>query len=324
MADVFRRILQKSRRPAAVPPPPAIDTDEGLSLAGLRQLDMGAVQDRVRAAAKSIYMGDHTALCRILGQHRIYVDTRDAALAPHLMWDGFWELWITQAMARCIEPGMVAVDVGANFGYYTLLMADAVGPGGTVFAFEPNLHIARLLRLSGSLNGFGERITVDTRAAFSRSGDRLRFFIPDDHPMNASLYSGLTGDENSPTVDEAMIPAEADAAELSEAGVLTDVETVALDDVLPERVDFVKIDAEGAEREIWHGLAKTLLANDRIQVFLEFNAGRFGSDSEAFLGDIEAMGFNLAFVDVDSSVKPVTRSEILARGAGDVTLCLAR
>jgi FkbM family methyltransferase len=247
-----------------------------------------------------------------LGRHLIYVDTRDFALAPHLMWDGFWEMWITQAMTRSLEPGMVAVDVGANFGYYTLLMADAVGPTGKVIAFEPNSRIARLLRWSGSVNGFRDRIVIDTRAAFSTTGDRLRFFIPDEHPMNASLYDPT----NSSLYAGPAAPVE--------AGEFVDAETVRLDDVLPERVDVVKIDAEGAEREIWNGMTRTLERNDGIQIILEFNAARLGAESEPFLDEIEDMKFRLAVVDDDSTVKPVTRTEILSRGAADVVLYLAR
>jgi FkbM family methyltransferase len=315
------RHLQK-KRPAAMPLRPASDVNEAPPLDPQRQLEQATTQ--AQAQAKSIYLGDHTAMCRILGRHLIFVDTRDVALAPHLMWDGFWEMWITQAMARCFEPGMVVVDVGANFGYYSLLMADAVGPTGKVFAFEPNPNIARLLGLSSSINGFRDRLTVDTRAAYSTTGEQLRFFIPGDYPMNASLYTGLTGDDKGPTLEEAMIPAGADVSELPEVGVLTDVETIKLDDALPERVDFVKIDAEGAEREIWHGLTRTLRANAGIRIFLEFNAGRYGSETEKFLDEIGAFDFELAFVDFDSRVKPITRPEILSRGATELMLYLSR
>ena len=222
-ASQLRALLQKRLRPS---PPPAAPT----------QMEMTAAA--ARAQAKSMYLGDHTAMCKVLGKHLMYVDTRDFALAPHLMWDGFWELWITTAIARSLGPGMVAVDVGANLGYYTLLMADAVGPTGQVFAFEPNERIARLLRWSCSVNGLQDRIVVDTRAAFSTTGEQLQFFIPSEHPMNASLYD--------PT-NSSLYPGATEVAR-PEVGEFVNAETVRLDDVLPERVDVVKIDAEGAER----------------------------------------------------------------------------
>ncbi|HEY4595480.1 MAG TPA: hypothetical protein VIJ02_03700, partial [Thermoanaerobaculia bacterium] len=45
-----------------------------------------------------------------------------------------------------VEPGMVVFDVGANLGFYTLLLADRVGPQGRVHAFEPDPLSCELLR----------------------------------------------------------------------------------------------------------------------------------------------------------------------------------
>src|SRR5688500_10243311 len=74
------------------------------------------------------------ALCLVLGRYSMYVDTVDQYISPHLMLDGYWESWVTLAMAKIIKPNWVCTDVGSCMGYYTILMADAVGPGGKVFA----------------------------------------------------------------------------------------------------------------------------------------------------------------------------------------------
>jgi hypothetical protein len=73
--------------------------------------------------------------------------------------------WITPSLVR---PGDVCVDAGANAGHYTFLLASIVGPGGKVYAFEPNPDFARLLARSTALNGFQDRIEI-TRAALSSS-----------------------------------------------------------------------------------------------------------------------------------------------------------
>ena len=36
------------------------------------------------------YLGNNKALCRVLGKYKIYVDTRDIGITPHLVTDGFW------------------------------------------------------------------------------------------------------------------------------------------------------------------------------------------------------------------------------------------
>ena len=78
---------------------------------------------------------------------------------------GHWESWITLAIARLVRPGWRCLDVGANHGYYTLIMADGVGPTGNVLAVEPNRKPARLLPLTLSVNGFSDWVEVVERAA---------------------------------------------------------------------------------------------------------------------------------------------------------------
>lgn len=83
----------------------------------------------------------------------------DVGFAPHIIMDGFWEYWITQFIAARMKDGAVVLDVGANFGYYTLLMSDLIGPSGKCIAFEPNPGVAAKLRKTIAINGFESRAT---------------------------------------------------------------------------------------------------------------------------------------------------------------------
>jgi FkbM family methyltransferase len=241
------------------------------------------------------YLGDHLAVCRVLGNMKMFVDTRDHVLAPHLMTDGYWESWITLAMLRALRPGMTAVDVGANYGYYTILMGRSVGPSGKVVAFEPNPHLATLARKSLWISGI-RNDEVHQHAAYSSTGEKVRFFIPDERPMNARV------------VEEA--PYE---------GTLIEVPTVRLDDVLPDKVDFIKIDAEGGEREIWRGMARTIEKNPQLQVFMEFNPKRTANyDPHEFLGAISADGFELGVVSYDGSSRVVDADKLIANGTEQI------
>lgn len=91
---------------------------------------------------------------------------------------GVYETSYVKRLPFFIRPGSDVVDVGANFGAYTLVMARLVGPSGKVFAFEPLPTAADALSkkcdvltnvvvlreaLSG---GQGERETVDLRVPF--------------------------------------------------------------------------------------------------------------------------------------------------------------
>ena len=87
--------------------------------------------------AMATFVGDQTVLCRTLGRFKMYVSTLDEGLAPHLISDGYWEMWTTRVMTEVVKAGMICIDAGANVGYYSVLMAELVGSGGRVIAAEP-------------------------------------------------------------------------------------------------------------------------------------------------------------------------------------------
>ncbi len=272
----------------------------------IRSLRRSDLEERLRRSVSYAYLGDTTVVCRVLGQSVIYVDTSDIGLAPHLIMDGFWEIWITQAMARCLQPGMTAVDVGANFGYYTLLMGEAVGKQGKVISFEPNVRMAKLLKRSLAVNGMLGHGYVDMRAAYEVGGKTLEFFIPHATPMNSALVE---------VWHERMIGI---------AGDVIKTETVRLDDVLPGRVDFIKLDVEGVERQVWSGLQKTLKNNKDIQVFIEFNRAKYPETAVQFLEELLAPGFILRYVDDDGEMQRCDREYALSKGKDDIILYLCR
>lgn len=72
--------------------------------------------------------------------------------ADHGCWLGSYELKKQQAIWRMRQPGVTVLDVGANVGFYTLLLARAVGPNGKVLAIEPDKGNAVRLRWHMRLN----------------------------------------------------------------------------------------------------------------------------------------------------------------------------
>src|SRR5215510_2335958 len=113
-------------------------------------------------------------LCRVLGKYIVFVDPEDVGLTPHLCLNGFWESWVTIALARVMQRGWYCVDVGANQGYFTLLMADAVEASGRVLAVEPNPNLTERLNHSLEVNGFRSYSSVLAKAAFSADNKKLR------------------------------------------------------------------------------------------------------------------------------------------------------
>lgn len=250
----------------------------------------------IRAACYNAYLGDGTSLCRVLGRYRMFVDTTDIGFSSHMLADGYWEMWVTEALVERVKPGMVCVDIGANLGYFTLLMGDLAGPA-TVHAFEPNPAVAARLRKTLSINGYGA-VKVHELALADHRGEAA-FHVPDGEPKNGRLV---------------------------DAGEFDDTALVAIErfDSLGITPDFIKIDVEGAEEAAWRGMAGVLGQPRPLTIFLEFTLGRY-ADPARFIDDILRYGFDLKVIDPWRGVVPTSRGEVLAGQEGvDQMLVLTR
>lgn len=100
------------------------------------------------------------------------------ALLEYIKHECIPEPEVIQIMARALRPGDVAIDAGANIGFFTLLMSNLVGPSGWVHAFEPwqlhsdklNQHVEmnRLMNVSVYAKGLWSR---QERLFFKRERD---------------------------------------------------------------------------------------------------------------------------------------------------------
>jgi FkbM family methyltransferase len=255
-----------------------------------------------RQESRAVYLGEGTLLCRVLGKYLVYADAQETGITPHLCMDGYWESWITVRLARTLRPGLHCLDVGANHGYFTLIMADAVGQRGRVVPVEPTPRLAGLLRETLDVNGF-PRVNVVQEAASRTDGERLQLVVPPHRSLNAHL-SDVAG------------PSDAVFA----------VQTVTVDALTSEwpRVDLIKIDVEGAEEDVWQGMQRTIVQNPGLVVILEFNVDRY-DDPRSFLQEIELAGFRLRYIDFDAEVKNVSIDQLLLRQVGqDWMLYLVR
>ncbi|MGR6035709.1 MAG: FkbM family methyltransferase [Candidatus Nitrosoglobus sp.] len=265
-------------------------------------------KDKIRSLCHNAFLGHQESLCRVLGRFLMYVDTNDMGFASHMLMNGFWEMHITEAMASILKPGMTVVDAGANFGYYSLLMASMIGPKGHLYAVEPNPRTANFLKKTLSINGFKERSTVVEAALSDKDNLEVSFKIPKNEPKNAHI---LRKGEVAETFNTDLFE------------VIT-VATKRLDSVIndKQKIDFIKIDVEGAEHMLWHGMKNILQNNQDIIILLEVNSQRY-ADSEIFYNEIADNGFILRAVDNENGIIEVERDYLLAK-KGDSMLYLSR
>jgi FkbM family methyltransferase len=256
-----------------------------------------------RASSQTAYLGNDTILCRVLSRYLMYVDSQDMSLAPHLSLNGYWEPPVTYAFARTIQPGWNCIDVGANHGYFSVLMAGIVGKTGKVLALEPNTNLVQMLQRTVIVNGLTETITVSSLAASDTNGESVTLAVPRGQIGGASIARQVgTGDDAIAT------------------------ETVTLDRLTEtwEHVDFIKIDTEGAEEAVWRGMRQTLQRNPNIVIVLEFGATRY-PDGRAFLQEILSEGFILRAIDGSPEHRLLTIEQCMTeRGAQHWDLYLSR
>ena len=244
----------------------------------------------------AVYLGNNRAITRTIWGHKIFVDTRDLALTPHILLDGFWEAWITKVFVTRLRTGMTVVEVGSNFGYYSLLAAANVGSSGKVYCFEANPAVAEMLTDTLTINGFLDRCKVDNKAVYSKSG-QLQFGCQPRFVAGSSL--GYAGAGGSVTTIE--------------------VEGISLDEYLSDgtRVDLLKIDAEGSELEIIRGARRVLTQNPDINLIIEYSPRLLskvsGSGAAEVLADeLASMGFRAFRITTESTLEPRTRDQLLS------------
>ncbi|MGD9616074.1 MAG: FkbM family methyltransferase [Alphaproteobacteria bacterium] len=287
-----RALLRSAFRSAASLPLAARGGLDRLDIEEFAGRSKRALEALCRARAQPVYLGGNEALCRILGRYKLYVDTRDAGLGAHLLLDGFWEMGLTIHIARHVRAGMAAIDVGANFGYYTVLLGALVGESGRVLAIEPAPETAAMLRRSVALNGFEHIATVIETAAGAGDAPESLLFVPEREPKNAQLVASPDGLDRIPGTLHRVAQ--------------SSVDTLAADQ---RRIDFIKIDAEGAEEAVIAGMLATL-RRDRPHLVLEFNAAR-ARDPGALLATLCTIYGKPRYLDLHGNVLETTPERLL-------------
>lgn len=145
-----------------------------------------------RSRAAEVYYGEHRVFCRLLGRYSAFADVRDGIVGLRLVLNGFWKPWVTLALAKYIQVDPYWVDVGANCGYYTLLMAAACSPEGRVVACEPNRLLAEKYLLQNlALNGCREQAEIRQKVIGGRDRKRVDFVRAPRRP--GSVIPGTLG-----------------------------------------------------------------------------------------------------------------------------------
>lgn len=166
-----------------------------------------------------------------------------------------------------IKPGMKVIDIGANYGLYTLTIAKIIGESGRIWAFEPTETTAVCLRESISNNKFNNVKLI--QAGLSNKIGSAKLFTSPNSELNSLSKGALPGSQHETisllTLDHCKYKYNWD------------------------NIDFIKLDAEGEESNILQKGRKALTALSPLIMF-EIKHGK--EVNLPLINRFKAMGFD--------------------------------
>ena len=193
---------------------------------------------------------------------------------------------------RFLQPGMTVLDIGANQGLYTLLASQRVGSRGRVFAFEPSPRERRALRLNVLVN-LCRNVTIESAALGNEEGYSELYLVDGPETGCNSLRPPVLMEGSSRPV---RVPITRLDRWLCEHKI--------------ERVDFIKLDVEGAELSVLRGATDLLNRNPRPVILAEvakIRTAPWGYHAGEIVSTLQCVGFCWFEIAADGSLFPIRR-----------------
>lgn len=220
---------------------------------------------------------------------RLRGPVRDITVFWHLVHDrGIWQNELTEAIMALLRPGDVFLDVGANFGYFTVLAASRSGsrhPGSrppAAIAFEPLETHAGYCRLNVRLNGLNNAQVVP----YALWNEETTMQIQED----GGLADQMGGAHLVSTRSESQGEGKQQLVKCVTLDGLVESGEVAI-----PKCRLVKIDIEGAEPLALAGMTKTL-ERTRPLMLVEFNKyclERMGQSVASLWDGLQGLGYSM-------------------------------
>jgi len=216
---------------------------------------------------------------KIFGKYVFYYLSNDKYIGQRIALEKY-EPYETQLILRQTKKGNTIIDVGANIGYYTVLLADKVGKTGKVYAFEPDIINFEILKKNIEANNL-KNVELINAAVGSKVG-KLKLHKSKENLGDHKLYKTPLGYAASP-LDEGKT-----------------VKIVKLDEYLKDKkVDLMKIDTQGWEPEVIEG-AKNIIAKNKPTMFLEYSPASYKIaklDGQKMMKNLSKIYKNIWWID---------------------------
>jgi FkbM family methyltransferase len=214
----------------------------------------------VKAFSLALHQIDHHINIRVLKKKEVIrkvnsypmiLNFDEEGLSRHLMIHRQREISETETVKRIVKPGMCILEIGANIGYYTILMGKLVGKNGKIYAYEPYPCSVDILTRNVRLNGFADIVEVHNLAVSSENTIK-------------KLYLGRASNVHS------LINYKTDGSNADYIEVKTkDIREILMDS--DRKIDLVRMDIEGHERELFSRLSADISTVLPARIFFEIH-----------------------------------------------------
>ena len=161
------------------------------------------------------------------------------------------EIAETEVVKRIIKPGMCVLEIGANIGYYTILMGKLIGAGGKIYAYEPYPPSVDILARNVKLNNLTDIVEVHDFAVSSENAIQ-KLYLGKASNVH-SLINLKTGNNDANCIE-----------------VKTkDIKEILID--TNRKIDLIRMDIEGHERELFSRLSKDISPFLPNRIFFEIH-----------------------------------------------------
>jgi FkbM family methyltransferase len=220
------------------------------------------------------------------GKYLMWIDLGDRYVSLGCLADSYDGVG-TQFVKGVLREGNVFVDIGANVGWYTLLAASIVGDGGTVHCFEPRPQTVDHLAQTIALNRLERCVTLHRCGLSDADGEMMLVWSPSSGNPGGSHLAG-----------------EVPPGMRGENVALT-----TLDGLKLPRLDFLKIDVEGAEMRVFAGGRKTIEQCRPVilsEISPEMLSRVSGSSTEAYFSYFAGLGYRCYVIDGERCGEEIT------------------
>ncbi|QQE78637.1 FkbM family methyltransferase [Alicyclobacillus sp. SO9] len=245
---------------------------------------------------------------------RLYAHAHDQGLImSQLMQDGVFEVGLTNFLIKNLKPGNTFIDAGANIGYFTVLSGILVGEKGKVIAFEPSEENLHVLKDNVGMNMLNPRTEIHNKAIYSEN-TTLKFYVSEKWAGTNSINQH---DEEyfkyfaNDTITE------------------VEVQSTTLDETVKRigKVDFIKIDIEGAEYHAFLGMMESLIERRVSSIIFELNQrmlGDYWDELKVLLNALqEKYGYTFHTVDDDGLLNQISLPQLFSNAFIDAVIMTA-